>query len=437
MPQYRYRALDKTGREVEGSIDAGDANAAVQRLSSQGLQIKSIEEGVQVVQRPKPPQQPPVQLPPDDPILKQPQQRVHIQQPIDPAATVQLRQRRTKPSTDSDLYFVFAQLSNLLNSGISPAESAAMLSQRNQDAKFVGPLRHIASMTAEGTALSTAMAHYPDLFPAGIVGGVRAGEKGGYLPEACEVISKQRDEAKKLKTLFKWPLMIGAASVFCLGLVVAAGKGISSGIDSFDTDPSGSGSAVWEGMLRAIFGPVGIVLAVLVAGYFIFRARWMQYENTLKRHDVGIKVPLFGLRAKNECLAIFSWNLGRLAKAGLSPFASWQVAADAVPNVAYADDLRKAGQGMSENTKFSELFYQSSLFPHEVAATIETGEMTGSIETALEQAMQVARDRQIESDRLLKFKSGCWIALLMFAGPALGIAIFYHYYFSSLFRILD
>ena len=449
MPHFRYRALDKSGREVEGSIDAGDANAAVQQLSSQGLRLKSIAEDVQGVratrqpnpaqQRPVEPPKPAIQRPPQDPAFKQPrpQHRVHIQQPKDPSAKIHVRQHRTKPSTDSDLFFIFSQLSSLLNAGISPAESAAMLSQRNRDPKFALALRDIAAMTAEGTALSTAMRHYPDLFPEGVVGAVHAGEQGGYLPEACEVISKQREEAKKLTALFKWPTVIGGASVICLLLVVAAMKGLESGIDSINTGTTAPGDAMLQGAMRAIFGPVGLALVVLISGFFIFRARWMKYENTFKRHEKGIDVPIFGLRARNECLALFSWNLSKLAKAGLSPFASWQVAADAVPNVAFAENLRKVGRGMSENTKFSELFYQSSLFPHEVAVTIETGEMTGGIETALEQAMQVSRDRQMESDRLLKFKAGCWGTLLMFAGPALGVAIIWSIYYKAVFRLLD
>ena len=73
----------------------------------------------------------------------------------------------------------------------------------------------------------------------------------------------------------------------------------------------------------------------------------------------------------------------------------------------------------------------------DLSVTIETGEMTGSIEGALEQAMHVARDRQKQSDALLKYKSGCWVVLILFAGTGLGAAIFYHYYFNSLFRILD
>ena len=178
-------------------------------------------------------------------------------------------------------------------------------------------------------------------------------------------------------------------------------------------------------------------LAILIIGYYISRARWMRLENTLKRHDVGIKIPIFAQRARNECLALFSWNLNKLATAGLSPFASWQLAADAVPNEAFGENLRQAGHGMSENTKFSELFYRSSLFPHEVAVTIETGEMTGGIEGALEQAMQVSRERQMQSDELLKHKAGCWRILLLAVGTLLGMAIFYRTYFSAAFTILD
>ncbi len=426
MPQFRYRALNSQGHELEGTLSAPDANAAVTQLGRQGLRLKSIEEGVSAV-RGNPPVAVPVQRF-ESPAV----QRMNAV----PAPDGLVIPRRTRPAKNDELFFLFAQLSNLLRGGISPADALNTLGTRGQNEKFRGPLNDMARMAGEGRSLSFAMEHYPDLFSPGHVGAVRAGEKGGYLPDACMVVSEQCKETHKLMRAYWWLGIVVILTVFTFAVALAGGVGIDRAIMSINnsSDPN---NTLLAGLRDSFFGPVGIALLLFLV-FFVATKVWLRRTNARgRRHEIALRTPLVGKRARNENLALFTWHLNKLGKAGLSPFASWNLAATAVPNLAFSDRLVQAGSGMGESTRYSNLFYKSDLFPHEISAIVETGEVTGDIGTALDQAMDYSRAEQQTSDTALKAKAGCWALLLLTGGGFIAFLIMYSTYLRSAFKVLD
>lgn len=422
MPQFRYRALNSQGHELEGTLSAADANAAVTQLSRQGLRLKSIEEGaVRVVSSP-------IAIP------EQPQP-VRMNSVAQPRAT-RIQVHHTAPSKNDELFFLFAQISALLRGGIAPTEALNTMSHRVHNNKYREPLREMSRLTAEGRSLAEAMECYPDLFSPGHVGAVRAGESGGYLPESMGVMSEQCKETHKLMRAYWW---LGLA-VIVTAVTFAIALGGSIGIDRLImsiNDPNDPNNTLPAALRDAAKGPIGIGLLLFFVFYF-FTKYWLRRTSTREtRHRMTLSVPLVGKRASSENLSLFSWHLNQLQQAGLSPFASWKLAAEAVPNVAFSRRLLDAGSGMSENTKYSSLFYNSKLFPHEVSAIVETGEATGDVATALEQAMDYTRSEQKTVDTTLKLKAGCWAALLLGGGGLIAFLIMYISYLHSAFKVLE
>ena len=440
MPQFRYRALDRNGQEISGTVDARDANSAVQQLSTQGFQLRSIDENVQVVQMPAAKPRPAQQSPPV--------QRPKVEAPRSASGDIKLNQisttnpnvriipRRTKQSTNAELFFIFAQLSNLLRGGIAPTDALTHMVSRSKNQKYVEPFQDMAKITAEGTALSTALEHYPDLFPPGVVGATRAGEEGGYLPEALHVVSEQCHETHKLQRIYWWLGLVVIYAVVCIFTALAGGKGIQRAI-AYINNPNDPNNTMGAGFKDAMLGPIGLGLLLFFVLYFGIKIFLRKTGSRRRRHEIALRAPLVGKRASCESLALFSWHLNKLGEAGLSPFASWNLAARAVPNIAYSEKLLQEGVGMGEQTRFSQLFYNSDLFPHEVAAMVETGEMTGTVGGSLEQAMEHSRNEQKVADNLMKAKAGCWGMLLFFGGGMIAFLLLYGAYLRGAFQVLE
>lgn len=416
MPEFQYRAVDAQGRDVQGALSAPNANAAIQSLGGQGLRVRQISEGATV-----------------GPAQRQAAQKIKV-----PAhATAQpLPKKRTSASTNGELFFLFAQLSNLFRGGVAPSEALVTLSQRNHNRKYARPLVDMAAMTTEGRSLSEALETYPDLFPPGVVGAVRAGERGGYLSEACGVVSEQCKETHKLQRLFWWVGIAVIVVAVSLAMASAGSVGVDRAIASIN-DPQNPQNAMVEGLREAFLGITGWSLAAFFVLYFFIKVSLRKTARRPQRHALALRTPIVGKRARAESLALFSWHLNRLGNAGLSPFQAWGLAAAAVPNLAFAHKLEKVGSGMNESTNFSALFYKSDLFPHEIAAVIETGEMTGSIASSLEQAMDYSRADQRAADAALKAKAGCWMFLLIGGGGMIAFMILYGGYLKSATKQLD
>jgi general secretion pathway protein F len=430
MPQFRYRALNSQGHELEGTLSAPDANAAVVQLGRQGLRLKSIEESVSVVHV-APPQ---IRLTsPSGPAY----QAVH--QVPSPRAQSQAAPRFGKKgsprSTYNDRQFLFAQLSGLLRSGISPADALYTILSRSGQGKFSAQFDEMAKMCSEGMSLADAMSHYPDMFPDGIVGAVRAGEAGGYLPDACETVSIQQKQTRPIFWYFAGILLL--MPLFIVGVMagIAMAAGINSGIDAIR---DGTNESAFVDTLVAHIRTIGIPVTLLLFGggvlcYFVFRGRALRGF----RHRVGLAVPPFRWRAYNENLAHFSFHLCQLSKSGLSPFASWNLSARAVPNLAYSRRLVAMAENLNERTKLSELLYRTKLFPRESAQLVETGEMTGDLPRALDQVMDIGRQREKLANVYIGAKAGCWTMMLLFIGPTIIVMIIYLTYMRGVWRIVE
>jgi type IV pilus assembly protein PilC len=78
------------------------------------------------------------------------------------------------------------QLRSMLKAGMSPVNAFQSLSQRTTHTGLRRASESIARDTAQGMSLSDALAKFPDLFPAFLVGAFRAAEHGGYLPEMLD-----------------------------------------------------------------------------------------------------------------------------------------------------------------------------------------------------------------------------------------------------------
>ena len=358
MPQFRYRALNSQGHELEGTLSATDANAAVTQLSRQGLRLKSIEESVARTPQPSIGHFP--QTAPSMP--------ASVSAPRQAPAAPRWGLRSSPRSTYSERQFFFVQLAGLLRTGISPTDSLNTILSRSSGGRFREQFVEMAKMTAEGGSLSDAMAAYPNMFTKGQVGATRAGEQGGYLPDALQTVGEQQKQTRAVFWFFFGVLLLLPVLFILILATISVSAGVNTAIDA--VRDGNENSDALKVMLDSLKGPMSAIffssLGAALLLYFIGK----HYSFRPLRHRLGLAVPPLRWRAYNENLAHFSFHLGRLAKSGISPFSSWRLAADAVPNERYADRLRKVASELNEKTKLSDLLYRSTFFPRETAPAV-------------------------------------------------------------------
>ena len=448
MPSFRYSATDKAGTSLDGVIDAATADDALLELVNKGLMVnqimKSFGPATAPVAAPTAPKPQTVAPDPPRPVIKPNQpQPVRTQNPA-PVATLvtatpdPVQIIHTKRASDKDRMFLFSQLAKQLKVGIGPAESLDNLKARVPK-YMVDSLDDASKHAMAGKPMSDAFEKYPDLYPEHVVGTIRAAEAGGFLPEACDLISDQAMNAHSFARWFWWvrPMVINAVIAIPLALLFM--RGLIAAWDSVEGQGEGATAAsthgaLGQGVLKILIWPVGpatLALWLILIGL----TKWLRSGPATRiRHEITFRWPLFGKRAKHECLSVFSWVMSKVANAGVSPNRAWQLAANSVPNLAIKERLLRIGNGMGGAEKLSDAVFKEKLFPDEYAPVIAVAEHTGDMPGAFDQLFKISQVEFDSSQTYARDRSARWGCAFSMAVSGIILIILTYYFYNVFFN---
>lgn len=407
MPSYRYSARDGGGALREGTQEAPSKEAAVMMLANQGMRVREVLEVATAEQ---------------SQITERPATSA-------PAAHAQ----RTREATHKDRHFWFSQMGSMLRSGIATPRALDQMASRSTHSGLKLASQVMAERTKSGVSLGEAMQDWPDLFPGGQAGAVQAGGEGGYLPAACTAMSDQNISTHKVGRLFWWASMIMLFAPVAWWLTSIAAGYVKAGVENIaDMEATGRvEDAMAQGAqdsLSQLPAIASLCALVIFVGIFIWsRSR----VSRPVRHRLAADLPFTRKRSRAEGLALFSWHLGELAKAGLSPWQSWKLAAEAIPNLTWRERFRKRAGSPGDAATLSDIARDARLMPDEYVHVLETGEMTGTVPDALRQASQMTMEDAKQTEADLKRRAGCWAYLLLVLTGSGAFIFFYRTYLSA------
>ncbi len=374
MPFFSFEATDTQGRRRQGQIQGTTPDQVRQLLTGQGLQNVQIRIAAAPAAAPTP-----------KPAAAQPVKSVPVSVP---APTLPAEPKEHKPTrlSDKDRMFFFGQLGRFYHSGIAPNKALEELADRARSPGQQETFREIARLTGGGTGLGAAMRQYPDYFSPDDAATMEAGEKSGELTAACDAIAQQADKSHRLKKQLRW---------YTLTLTVTAGLfpillGIVNGsLASMKVQDAAGGSLPVVATAAKYTGQgISSMLPALAAGitaFFLLRWIWQRDRFLMLRHRLVLAIPLVNGRARAESLLRLAFSLQNLAKAGLAPKTSFDIAADSMPNRELARRAREAAAQMRENQSLSDALRSAGLFDPQMNDVVSTGEITGDVPRAMAQ----------------------------------------------------
>ncbi|MDI9636922.1 type II secretion system F family protein [Kamptonema cortianum] len=437
MQNFQYQGFDQTGASQSGTVEAENANEAVKKLAARGLIIQSVVPVNSAIRSPvENPISQASKIPPVQTTRPESATSVRINSVIKGNNQAKLMPIYTGLFRDSDLFILTSQMASVLRSGISPHEMCRHLSQRaSLTPQAREAMSKLANLTAEGRPLSEAMTAYPDIFPPGLIGAVRAGEEGGYLPLAIENSSLQIQESSKLRKQGKFVIAAFWSVVLCLPVLGIFLPAVDMMLKRMFRDGATTGGleTLGHGTLSALLGPAGIIFVAMIL-IWIFSPWLFGRTNLLPlRHKLAATIPPISSFVGFESSQVFAFHVERLSSAGIAPYNAWQLAVEAIPNVEIQSRLRHVGHP-NETTKISDLLHQTKVFPYEMIQMVETGEYTGSVPNAMQQVRAMTEAEAKRTLGLIKVKFWLWIGLSVFCGNCLIMAIFYRGFYDSVFR---
>jgi type IV pilus assembly protein PilC/MSHA biogenesis protein MshG len=356
MPVFQYTVLNPQGQTERGLMQSTSLESALSKLQEKGFTIKEI--GVAPGS--------------GDPFEHNPASD-NSRMSFGETVASQVGPLVTLVSL-ADLHFFFRQLATMLSAGINPGHSLETLARQTSSPRLRTIIAETKPMVMEGKTLSEGLERYPDVFSPLMLSLLRAGEHGGFVPEACGHLSDYIKEEIDLRNLIRKETAYPKIVIFLSMFIVLAVNMVLTSIGS--TQP-GMRSPLTDPMNWLCIGP-------MIVGIFLFIRIGLRQEQIKKKwQQFLLKLPAFGDMVHGFAMAKFGRAFGALYKGAVPIPHAVVLAAEACGNEYLRDRIIPVKARLEEGIGITQAFTETGAFNPIVLDMTHTGEMTGNLDFML------------------------------------------------------
>jgi type IV pilus assembly protein PilC len=279
-------------------------------------------------------------------------------------------------------------MENLLKAGVPLVESLTDLRDSTENPRFREVISGVIESIQGGSALSAALADYPDVFSPVFAALIKAGESTGRMPAVLLSLTdtlKWEDElASQTKKIIMYPAFVGSTvlmvTFFLMIYLVPQMVGFI------------------KSMGQTL--PLQTVILIAVSRFFVeywwamlalpavlfFGIRFAALNNPILRYQIDrakLNVPLVGNILRKIILSRFASTFALMYAAGITILEAMHSSEDIAGNLVIQEGLRMAGKEIADGKSVTNSFQNVGLFPPLVIRMIRVGETTGALDNAL------------------------------------------------------
>ncbi len=355
MPEsFTYKARDKTGNLVSGTLMADSESLVHSRLREMGytpLEAKKEKSGMK-------------------------------------------REFAFRPGhvKMKELAVFSRQFATMVNSGLPILRSLAILADQTEGAILQNVLVEVRLAVERGSSLSEALTKHPKAFNDLYVAMVKSGEAGGVLDDVLLRLADMIERDVKLRGKIKSAMTYPVAVVFFVMLIMSAM--LLFVVPQF----------------KSIYGQLGgklpLPTTVLLAISDAFKTYWYivfgvtmgfvfalkRYKKTEKGREVldaiKLKIPIFGTLFHKTALSRFSSTLGVLLRSGVPILLALDIVSDTVNNKVMSKAVIDVQSSVREGESIAKPLATHAVFPAMVVQMLAVGEETGQVDVMLEKVAE-------------------------------------------------
>jgi general secretion pathway protein F len=348
VPEFTYEAMAPGGSRSQGVLVAGSEREVMSMLDARGLF--------------------PVRIAP---------------------AKVAGGKRRGRRISSRHLATFYAQLADLLHSGVALLRSLDILERQSSQPALAEVLREVRAKVADGMGLAQAMALHPHAFNELSVSMVRAGQEGGFLEDVLRRIADftehQEDLKAKVTGALAYPVFLAVVGFVVLNILVVFF------VPKFEPifkklEEKGELPALTEFVVGVshLVQRHGVWLAVAAFVGFVFFRRWAKTDSGRMRVDaMRLRLPGAGPIYRNLALSRFTRILGTLLHNGIPILQALRIAKDSTGNRVLASAIEKSAENIKAGDSLAGPLGASHHFPRDVVEMVAVGEESNNLETVL------------------------------------------------------
>lgn len=393
MEEYNYKAINKEGATISGSIRGDSYSKVLQELESAGLQPFYLSK-----------------------------------------ANGQERKKSRgekslsfSPNKHSSVLLFTKQLANLLKAGIQLDEALDIIINLFKESPFKEVIRKVSESLKGGRSFASSLADYPEYFSNTYVTMIKAGEESGYLSLVCRQLVDDIEENYRLRshiiTSLIYPIILIVFSILAVLIVLLyiLPKFIY----------------IYESYDQSLPLPTIILLrfssfitengaAILLFFVLIICIFWLYFRTERGKRNLDqvlLNMPFIGELLYKLYVSRITRALGVLLKNGVPLLKSLKIARNITGNTVYSLAMDELSLQVERGNSLSLAMGSTGVFPDLSIYLIGVGERTGELGNLMTEIANDLTQEYMESlDRFLKFFEpsililmGGIIAFLVFA----------------------
>lgn len=405
MSTFKYRARDRTGKAIDGKIEAPDLKLAGDELYKLGYFPISVEAAEETFRF-------------NLSGLTQQFQKIHLE----------------------DVIIFSQQLSTLYKAGLPLLTGLANLADQTENKKLKEILGTVCADIQEGNPLFVSMAKHPEAFSLVYVNMIRAGETSGRIGESLDrfvaLAERELKTKQRIKEATRYPkIVILSVLIAFVVLMVLVIPRFAATFAQFNV-PLPLPTRVMIGMNK-IFQTYWYIILGGFLGATVFFKRYIQTKKGRYFWDkLKTRVPGLGPLFLKIGLSRFAYTFGMLNRSGIPILQGLEITSTTVDNVILSQSIENVRQKVRDGSNLTDSLKESGRFTPLVIQMISVGETSGTLDEML---TRVTDYYDVEVDNALK-KLPTYIEpiLTLFLGAVvllLALAVFLPWWnMASLFR---
>ena len=362
MPQYLYTAMDNSGKERKGKIEAVSEDAATLDLRAKGLYVTSLRVAVKVQKN------------------KSKAGGKGLNMSLGPMVIKR-----------KELTVVTRQLAILLEAGLPLIRSLRTLEKQAKNPAVQGVLGKTSDIVEGGATFAEALAQSPKSFDKLYLNMVRAGEASGAMEVILDRLAGFMEKAAritgKVKSAMIYPCVIMSIAILAVvGLMVFIVPNFQKIFaDLLGPDEPLPGITVFlinvsESMVQTWYWWLIGVAVIIVAFKIASKIPAGKYGIDFCTYNM----PLFGPIVMKTAVSRFSRTLGTLMSSGVPVLSALAIVKETSGNEVVAKAVQDVYSAVKEGDGIAVPLGKTKVFPEMVISMVEVGEETGKLPEMLE-----------------------------------------------------
>jgi type IV pilus assembly protein PilC len=350
MPAFAYSAINASGAELSGELNAPDLAAAREQLRIRGLLPSSLSETAEGT---------------------------------DVAGMTVFK--KIKPKS---LQIFSRQFATMIEAGLNVVASLVILEEQTEDKYLKQIVKDLRSDVEGGLLLSEAMARHPKVFDRLYISMVEAGEAAGILDQVLDRVAFQIEKATQIKRRVKGAMIYPTMVLIFATLVLI-------GMLMFLVP-------VFVKIFKQLGGQLPQLTQYVVQASDVIRGDWYILFPLLgaiawgvrryKRTEAGrqlwdrikLRLPMkIGDVVLKVTMARFSRTLSTLVAAGVDIIKSLEITGQTAGNWVIENALADVRAKVHQGVPIAQPLIENDIFPPMVSQMVKIGEETGELEKML------------------------------------------------------